>query len=488
MSERPNIVILFTDDQRFDTIAALGNRQIHTPNLDRLVAEGTTFTHAHIPSGTSGAVCMPSRAMLHTGRTLFHLAGAGGSIPTRHVLLGETLQSSGYATFGTGKWHNGPASYARSFTAGGEVMFGGMADHWNTPMCDFDPTGRYDNQHPYLMDPFQSNTVVRWHVDHIHFGRHSTDIVADRTVEFLREHRGGPWMTYTAFLAPHDPRTMPQRYLDLYDPAKIDVPVSFRPEHEFDYGQRFIRDETLAPYPRTEGEVRRHTAEYYAMITHLDDAIGRILAAVEERGEYENTIFVLAGDNGLAVGRHGLFGKQNHYEHSLRVPLIFAGPGIPANRRTSSYAYLLDIYPTLCDLVGIDPPSSVEGVSLLPAIRDPSVRARDDLFFAYTDLIRSAKDDRYKLILYACQGDGAAPESGAPANGERDCARNRAQLFDLDRDPDELVNLLGPGADVRAVASRLLAVIERYADEWDDRSSEWGRRFWARWEENGGLG
>ena len=102
---RPNVLFFFTDDQRFDTIAALGNPAIQTPNIDRLVARGTTFTHGHIPSGTSGAVCMPSRAMLHTGRTLYHLAGAGQSIPENHILLGEMFRQHGYRTFGTGKWH-----------------------------------------------------------------------------------------------------------------------------------------------------------------------------------------------------------------------------------------------------------------------------------------------------------------------------------------------------------------------------------------------
>ena len=105
----PNLLVFFADDQRFDTIRALGNPAIHTPNLDRLVQRGTTFTHAHIPCGTHGAICMPSRAMLHTGRTLFHLHDSGSSIPAEHAMLGEALRSRGYRTWGAGKWHNGRA-------------------------------------------------------------------------------------------------------------------------------------------------------------------------------------------------------------------------------------------------------------------------------------------------------------------------------------------------------------------------------------------
>ena len=143
MPSKPNIVFFFTDDQRFNTIHALGNDEIITPNIDRLVANGVAFTHAHIPCGTSGAVCMPSRAMLNTGRSLFHIEGAGQSIPDDHTTIGEALQGAGYRTFGTGKWHNGARAYARSFTDGDEIFFGGMADHWNVPAFHYDPTGQY---------------------------------------------------------------------------------------------------------------------------------------------------------------------------------------------------------------------------------------------------------------------------------------------------------------------------------------------------------
>ena len=149
------------------------------------------------------------------------------------------------------------------------------------------------------------------------------------------------------------------------------------PEHPFDNGEMVVRDEQLAPWPRTPDEMRRHIAEYYAMITHLDAQIGRVLEALEATGQAENTIIVLAGDNGLAIGRHGLMGKQNMYDHSLHVPLIMSGPGIPQNRRSDALCYLLDIYPTLCDLVGVPIPGTVEGQSLVPAMREGISIARD---------------------------------------------------------------------------------------------------------------
>ncbi|NQU40231.1 MAG: sulfatase-like hydrolase/transferase [Lentisphaerae bacterium] len=458
-----NIVFFFTDDQRFDTIAALGNSEIKTPHIDRLVGMGTTFRQAHIPSGTSGAVCMPSRAMLHTGRTLFHLAGEGQSIPATHITLGESLQAAGYRTFGTGKWHNGPAAFARSFSDGDEIFFGGMWDHWNVPACHFDPTGQYNLARNWIANPSASNKATPLITDHLTPGKHSSELFSDASVRFLETYTAdAPFFMYISFMAPHDPRSMPEAFLKLYDPDRLTLPANYMDEHPFDLGIRTIRDEVLAPYPRTPALVRRHLAEYYAMITHLDHEIGRVINAVEARGELDRTIFVFAGDNGLAVGQHGLFGKQNHYEHSIRVPLIFAGPGIPKGEQRDTYAYLLDIFPTLCDLVEIAVPSSVEGQSLLPSIRNNAVVHRDSLYFAYTDTMRSVKDGRYKLI-------------------ECRLATSRStQLFDLVDDPNELNNLAADPAQAARIAS-LRDQLAVFRDAWEERQHPMGETFWSHY-------
>jgi arylsulfatase A-like enzyme len=460
-SRRPNIVVILTDDQRFDTIAALGNAQVRTPNLDRLVRMGTTFTQAHIPCGTSPAVCMPSRAMLHSGRTLFHLAGAGEGIPAAHTTLGEALRGSGYRTFGTGKWHNGPASYQRSFGEGDEIFFGGMADHWNVPACHYDLSGRYDCRAAWT-EHFMTDNTVRYRLcDHIHPGRHSTDLIAAAADGFLR---GGdtatPFFLYVSFLAPHDPRTMPKEYLDLYDPERLELPPNVVSEHPFDTGALRIRDELLAGFPRQPKEIRRHLAEYYAMITHLDAGIGRLLAALDERGLTEDTLIVLAGDNGLALGQHGLMGKQNCYEHSIRVPLVFAGPGIPRDTRSPAYAYLLDVFPTLCELADTHIPASVEGTSLVPALRSPQEPIRDTLYFAYTDSQRAVKDRQFKLIEYVTGG-----------------RHSMTQLFDLAHDPWETRNLADEPEQAPTV-ERLRREMVRWRDAWDDPASPWGKTFW----------
>ncbi|MHC5053121.1 MAG: sulfatase-like hydrolase/transferase [Planctomycetota bacterium] len=440
---RPNVLFFFTDDQRFDTIRALGNPEIVTPNIDRLVERGVAFRNAYIMGGTCGAVCMPSRAMLHSGRTLWHIEREGQGIPEEHTTLGETLRAAGYDCFGTGKWHNGPQSYARSFSAGAEVFLGGMGDHWNVPAFDFDPEGKYDSRLPFCKDPGLSRELGHRKGDHVHAGRHSTDVFCDATANFLRGLEGDrSFFTYLSFMAPHDPRTMPGAFLEMYDPAKLSLPPNYAPVHPFDNGEMSVRDERLEAWPRTEEAVLRHKAEYYAMISHLDAGIGRVLDALEETGRAEDTIIVFAGDNGLAVGRHGLMGKQSLYEHSIHVPLLMSGPGIPRGEEREGLAYLLDIFPTLCDLVGIETPASVEGRSLAPVLSDPGATVRERLSFAYRHLHRAATDGRWKLIEYLVEG------------------RRRTQLFDLAADPWETNDLSTDPAragEVEALRAWLLA-------------------------------
>ena len=241
-SERPNVLVLFTDDQRFDTIHALGNREIRTPNMDRLVENGVAFTHAHVMGSMHGAVCMPSRAMLMSGRTLFHLKPNAASIPPEHVTLPELLRRQGYVTFATGKWHNDRASFARCFMQGGNIFFGGMADHLKVPVYDFDPTGKYPEGKSHPGEKF------------------SSEMFSDTAIRFLKGYEGDkPFFMYVAFTAPHDPRMAPKEYADLYPPRGIALPPSFMPEHPFDNGDLRVRDEQLAPWPRTPEIVREST-------------------------------------------------------------------------------------------------------------------------------------------------------------------------------------------------------------------------------------
>ena len=392
-----NVILLFADDMRYGMI---DDPNVITPTLERLAKNGLLYENAHIPGGTSGAVCMPSRAMLHTGRLLEGLAKAGRYIPQEHTMLGEVLKSNGYDTYGIGKWHNGTDSYARSFTNGAEIFFGGMDDHWNVPANNFDPTGQYDKKIQKSRNPYNTNETMVYSCDHITPGKHSSELFADASIEFLENrNKDNPFFLYTAFMAPHDPRTMPKKFLDKYNLDNTKLPENYLPDHPFEFSGTDTRDERLAPHPRTEPTIKLHLTEYYAMVTHLDHCIGRIMDKLEEESLLEDTLFIFAADNGLAVGSHGLMGKQNLYEHSIRVPLIIAGPGIPKNERRTEPVYIADIYPTILDYLGISIPGTCSTISLTPTFkRDTKIRS--SLFLRYRNDIAGLKEDGFKLIKY----------------------------------------------------------------------------------------
>lgn len=467
MSKKPNVLFIVTDDQRFDTIHALGNEEIITPNLDRLTEMGMSFTNAHIAGGTCGAVCMPSRAMILTGRNPFGLENLGENIPPEHITMPECFKNNGYETIGLGKFHNGTPAYARSFTQGAKIFFGGMWDHWNVPTCRFDQTGEYDNVINFVVDFYSDNNPQKQHCDEFCPGKHSSELLTDAAIELLNKNAKGenPFFMYLAYLAPHDPRTMPDSFREMYDEAKITLPPNFQEIIDTNYPLMVHRDEHLAAYPRQEDEIRHHIAEYYAMITHLDYEIGRLLDALEKTGEADNTIIVFCADNGLAVGQHGWLGKEDIYEHGIRIPLIIAGPGIRENSRCDEYVYLYDVYPTLCDALGMEAPSSVLGKSFKELLYgEAGEKHREEMYLIFDMFVRGIKDDRYKLIEYR--------------NGDNE-EDKWTFLYDLKNDKWETENL----AKDPTQKERILSMRKRmmhHRDLWKEREHPWGVDFWTR--------
>ena len=467
MQKKPNVLFIITDDQRFDTINALGNSEIITPNLDRLAQRGTSFVRAHIAGGTCGAVCMPSRAMVLSGRNPFHLEELGGNIPPEHKTLAETFKNNGYETIGLGKWHNGCPAYARSFTQGAKIFFGGMWDHWNVPTCRYDPTGEYDNVINFVVDFYSDNHPQSQHCDEFDPGKHSSTLLTDAAIDLLNENAGKdkPFFMYLAYLAPHDPRTMPDSFREMYDPEKITLPPNFQQIIDTNYPLMVHRDEHLAAYPREEGEIKRHIAEYFAMITHLDYEIGRLLDTLHQSGEEDNTIIVFTGDNGLAVGQHGWLGKEDIYEHGVRVPLIMAGPGIAENVRNDAYVYLYDIFPTLCEKIGLEIPSSVDGKSFAKLLDgNHGDTFRDELYLIFDNFVRGVKDENYKLIEYR-NGDS-----------EED---KWTFLYDIKNDPWETRNLAGC-EEYKDKINEMREKILKHRDDWEEQTHPWGVDFWKR--------
>lgn len=403
---RPNVLFLFSDDQRADTIHALGNKHIQTPNLDRLVERGTVFGRAYCMGGHHGAVCTPSRAMLLTGRSLFRIEEDFAGTPS----WPEQFAAAGYATFITGKWHNGPKALARVFSSGEAIFLGGMTDPNAARLVDVVPAAAGDKT-AKLTPPRTTE-------------KHSVERFADAAIAFLRKQDGSrPFLCYVAFNAPHDPCVVPKDFAIRYDAAKIPLPGNYLPLHPFDNGEMSVRDEKLLPWPRTEKQVRANLADYYRAVSFVDAQVGRILDELDRRGLANNTVIVFASDHGLAVGSHGLMGKQNLYEHSMRAPLIFAGPGIEGGLRTTALCYLFDVFPTLGELSGVAPPKGSEGQSLREIVEGRNKTARREIYTAYRDVQRAVCDARWKLIRY--------PKI------------DKTQLFDLADDPEETRDLSG---------------------------------------------
>ena len=419
-SGKPNILFIFADDQSYETIGALGNSQIKTPHLDQLVRQGVSFSNAYNMGSWSGAVCVASRTMLNTGKFIWRAkANQHKQMIEEKKTWAQLMSSAGYETYFSGKWHVGPIKPNRVFDHVVNVR-PGMPNQ--TPEGYVRPVeGKPDPWSPY--DPKFGGF---WKG-----GKHWSEVLADDATQFLHQAKGSekPFFMYLAFNAPHDPRQSPKAFVDMYPTESMEVPRSFLPEYPFKQEMGcfrparkkggILRDENLAPFPRTEYAIRVNRREYYALITHMDEQIGRILAVLRETGQHENTYIMFTADHGLACGHHGLLGKQNMYEHSVKPPLIVTGPNVPANSKRTAPVYLQDVMATSLDLAGAEDTEHVEFNSLLPLIDDADANGSYPATYGcYLDKQRMIRIKNWKLIVY--------PEA------------RKMRLFDLADDPLEM--------------------------------------------------
>jgi len=460
MRPTKNVLLFVADDQTYRSINALNNPEVETPNLDKLVKRGTTFTHAHHQGAWHGAVCVASRAMLNTGRMLYH---CGSDSCGDYPLMGQTFRGQGYDTFMTGKWHNSGNSLERSFEHVGPT---GPGMYHESPF-DFntlEPLG--DLSKSAYLRPAPGNT---WAPDDTSLGGHwmdsdknpgntihSSTRWADSTIGYLQSRAGKkdkPFFAYCAFHAPHDPRQAPTEYLNKYPSGLVKLPENYMPEHPFDQGDYHLRDEQLAPWPRSKECVQVHRQEYHAILTHMDMELGRILDVLEETGQTENTVIAFTADHGLAVGEHGLMGKQNLYDHSIRMPLIFAGPGVPEDQQHDGLVYQHSVFATLSDLTSVQAPDTVQFPSLMPQINgDNPSGPHDTVFSSYRHFQRMCRDDTHKLILY--------PHLG------------KWQLFNTHEDPWEINDLAQePNAKVkyRPIIDKLWHALQQWQKDVNDQ-------------------
>ena len=444
-AEQKDILFLFADDFAFDCVHALGNEEVATPNIDRLVERGTTFTHAYNMGAWGGAVCVASRTMLVTGKFVWKAhadySDTDKLYREKGLLWPQLMKKAGYGTYFTGKWHI-RADASKAFDVARHIR-PGMP---NQTKAGYD---RPKDGEPDPWSPFDPKFEGFWKG-----GKHWSEVTADDAVDFLATatEREEPFFMYVAFNAPHDPRQSPREFVEKYPPAKVSVPKSFLPEYPYEIcNNRKLRDERLAPFPRTENAVKVNRGEYYAIITHLDEQIGRVLDALEKSGRAKDTIIVFSADHGLAVGHHGLMGKQNMFDHSVRVPFVVVGPEVEAGNRISTPIYLQDVMPTALELAGAKSPEYMQFHSLLPLLREnASKHAYDAIYGAYTDSQRMVTAGGKKLVLY--------PKIP------------KALLFDLNKDPLEMSDLSGEtGAKetMRRLFSRFLELQKETGDKLD---------------------
>ncbi len=483
--EKPNFLFLFSDDQTFESIHAWNNPEVLTPTLDKLFESGVTFTHTFNQGSWAGAVCVASRAMLNTGQTVFRTTRntkylewwstmygdnswqlqkePGVEYPETEVeTWAETFSEAGYLTFLTGKWHNSEYALLKSFEeaqAVGEGMYETFDDNGSNKMAynrpnesDWTPWDSAYKGHwaPNVKDIIYSSSGEKKIGAHYTVEQHTSDLYADRAVNFLQttaKNSSRPFFMYVAFNAPHDPRQSPEEYVNIYKRNDLKLPETFLPEHPFNQGDNRIRDEVLCVFPRTPEAVKLHRQEYYAIISHFDAAAGRIIDALKQTGKLDQTYIIFTSDHGLAIGQHGLMGKQNQYDHSIRMPLIISGPDLEKGKQIDKMVYMQSIFATSCDLAGIEIPESVEFSSLNGLLNGQESSGEKYIFGTYRHLQRMIRSEDFKLIVY--------PDV------------KRIQLFDLKKDPLEM-NDLSVNPDYQNIIDNLFDELILLQKELDD--------------------
>ena len=411
---RPNILFILVDDQSpFDLKAYNPRSPLHSPNLDRLAAQGMVLDGAYHMGAFIGGVCTPSRHMIMSGRTLWHLPigpGAAAHCPPQleQATIPAVFNRAGYATMRTCKIGNSYEAANKLFTVRKDATKRGGTDA----------------------------TGSTWH------GEQVLDYLAQRDRSPADDR--APFLIYFGFSHPHDTRDGKPELLAKYgatnhtDPTTLPpahpqqpaLPENYLPAHPFPHGHPGLRDEETVSgvwQRRDERTIRNELGREFACAEAIDVQIGRVLAKLEAMGELDNTYVFYTADHGIAIGRHGLQGKQNLYQHTWRVPFIAKGPGIKPGTRAEGNTYLLDVLATLCDFAGIAAPASNEGLSARPVLEGRKDVVRDVVYGVYNGGtkpgMRSVKHGDWKLVKFDVLG-GTVRET---------------QLFNLRDNPHELL-------------------------------------------------
>ena len=416
--KRPNILFILVDDQSpWDLKAYNPASKLDSPVLDRLARQGMVIDGAYHMGSFSGAVCTPSRHMIMSGRTLWHLP-ISPKVKDRDLCppklelqtIPAVFNRAGYITMRTCKQGNSYEKANEQFTVRRDATKRG-----GTP-----------------------ETGSAWHADQV------LEFLKARESSLQSNQQVPPFLVYFGFSHPHDERDGTPGLLAKYGavnhtdrdhrppahPAQPPLPENYLPSHPFPHGHPKLRDEVDVSgvwEHRDERTIRNELGREFACSEYIDRQIGRVLDQLQAMGELENTYIFYTSDHGIAIGRHGLQGKQNLYQHTWRVPLIVSGPKIPAASRAEGNVYLLDTLATLCDLAGIQAPESNEGLSFKPVLMGEKQSLRDVMYGVYNGGtkpgMRCVKKGNWKLIEWDVL-DGQV---------------RRTQLFDLSQNPLEFL-------------------------------------------------
>ena len=466
MMNRPNVLLMYTDQQRWDALQAAGNSEIITPNLDALAESGVRFSHAF----ANHPVCQPSRMSMLSGQygESLGIAFNGIEMPQDVPCVHNMLKPYNYHTAQIGKLH-----FLNHFhrdhrdphpTYGFDTLI--VSDE---PGCYDDAFIRWVREHdPAAVDACRCSTHQGFKFGPTHdihprkvttpyvFGGPDhlthTAFVADETRGYLRRHRHDQFFCFAGFYAPHTPLNPPRRFLDMYDPATLALP----PRNEGENGGL------------TDEEWRNVKAHYYALVTHLDEGVGRIMATLDELGLRENTLVVFTSDHGEKLGHRGQVEKVPPEDCSSRVPLLVSWPArIPAGQSYDSIIEAVDIVPTILDCCGVQIPSYLQGRSFRPLCEGGEYEERDSAYISIKiPTLHAYKAIRTHDFLYVRQ----APHSRF---GDRACSLMYPEaLYDLSRDPHQLTNVVNDPAYSDAVHSMRNRLLER----WFDVESQYPRR------------
>lgn len=447
-TQRPNIIFIITDQQRFDTLAAWGYPHMLTPHMDRLAAEGVSFRQAYCP----GATCIASRAAIFTGMYP-HTTGVYTFQPwAEHRNWVQDLADAGYRCVNMGKMHFSPRDVPGGFhervivenPTNRDQASGRPDDDWGRYL-QFHGLERPNDRHLSDPDWLKKFQGVPWH----HEERFHSDVfIGDSAVTWIQNYRGPePFFLQVGFTGPHEPWDPLPRHVEAYQdrplPPRImregeleEKPPQHRAHQQFHANAR--HESRIDIGNASESDIEHMRRHYYAKITTVDEQLGRVLAALEDRGWLEDSLLIFCSDHGELLGDHNLAYKWLMYDPIVHVPLIIRRPGQAKADQVDALVSLLDLGPTVLEAAGVAIPDYMEGRSLQPYLRGESIAPRRFVFCEdnYQVMMRSRT---HKLVYYIGQDSG--------------------EFYDLQNDPDELWNRWGDPAYAVTKQTHLLALL-----------------------------